>query len=182
MCYQKHRTAVLKEYNYCCAWCGIEDWGHTYREQLCLDHVKTQMTGGSDERQNLQVLCRRCNSIKGGYTLPKLPPRLPAADLNEAFTRQKKLKERIMPARRRTLENDYRPRAEFGYWCFTWNTLARKFSDWACFFRKFWRAGASAKVKYLFYVACVKFSEYSSEPKVSYSGQWIRFSARPRPL
>ena len=113
--YQQYRPNVLKAYNNCCAWCGIEDWGKTFTEQLCLDHVETQMTGGSDALENLQLLCRRCNSIKGGYTLPKLPPRMPAATLEEAKALQEKLKTRIMPARRRTSERDYRPRASFGY-------------------------------------------------------------------
>ena len=115
--YQKHRAAILETYNNCCAWCGIEDWKKDpwADEYLCLDHVKTQMTGGSDELENLQLLCRRCNSIKTEHTLPKLPPRMPAATLEEAKALQEKLKTRIMPARRQTGPDDYRPRAYFGY-------------------------------------------------------------------
>jgi len=115
MCYQHHRPAKLREYNYCCAWCGILDYGETYTEQLCLDHVETQATGGSDEYKNIQVLCRRCNSIKGAYTLPKLPPRQPAANLKEAIQAQERLKTRIMPARRRSGWEGYQPREAWGY-------------------------------------------------------------------
>ena len=115
MSYQHHRNAKLREYNNCCAHCGIEDWGKTYREMLCLDHVQTQATGGGDQFDNLQVLCMRCNSIKGAYSLPKLPPRQPAANLEEAYAAQKKLKHRIMPARRCSDWNEHIPRAELGY-------------------------------------------------------------------
>ena len=116
--YQQYRPTVLKTYNNCCAWCGIESWGaasNARGDDLCLDHVKTQYTGGSDALENLQLLCRRCNSIKGEYTLPKLPPRMPAPTLAEALAAQEKLKTRIMPMRRKSSPKDWKPRSALGY-------------------------------------------------------------------
>ena len=46
---------------------------------------------------------------------------------------------------------------------------ARKFSDRACLFRKFWRGRASAKVKYFFEVTREKFSCYIALTLVSYA-------------
>jgi 5-methylcytosine-specific restriction endonuclease McrA len=115
MCYRRHRAAVLKIYNHCCAWCGILDYGIYSSEELCLDHIKPQMIGGGDGIENLQILCRRCNSIKGPYYLPKLPPRMPAANLAEAVAAQEKLKRKIMPARRRSGCDDWKPRSTLGY-------------------------------------------------------------------
>ena len=73
MRYQIYRNRALAAYNNCCAWCGSQ-------YDLCLDHVQTQATGGADTFDNLQVLCRRCNSIKNMWTMPKLPPRDPQTD------------------------------------------------------------------------------------------------------
>ena len=103
MCYQIHRRAVLEEYNGCCAWCGAT-------QDLCLDHIETQATGGGDARDNLQILCRRCNSIKNMWTMPKLPPREPQTDLAAMRRRQNILKKKIMPLRRRSAPATHIPR------------------------------------------------------------------------
>lgn len=103
MSYQIHRGAVLREYNGCCAWCGET-------EDLCLDHIKTQATGGGNTRDNLQILCRRCNSIKNMWTMPKLLPRQPQTDAAKIRRRQNILKDKIMPLRRRTLPDNHVPR------------------------------------------------------------------------
>jgi len=72
----KIRSAILKEYNHCCAACGCAD-----REALAIDHVVPQSLGGSDELDNLQVLCVVCNSqIKGKVQTPRLDPRQPIWD------------------------------------------------------------------------------------------------------
>jgi hypothetical protein len=116
MSYQHHRKAKLREYNNCCAHCGGGSiTPRTHREVLCLDHVQTQATGGGDEFDNFQVLCMRCNTIKGPYVLPKLPPRQPAANFEEAYAMQEKFKHRIMPARRRSGWDQHIPRAVLGY-------------------------------------------------------------------
>lgn len=54
----KHiRSAVLKKYNYECAYCGSE-------YDLEIDHIYPYSKGGSDSFKNLQVLCRSCNRSK----------------------------------------------------------------------------------------------------------------------
>ena len=115
---------LREKYNYCCAWCGDDrDGGYdaegyfNFSSQLCVDHVKTRYTGGSDyDSNNFQILCRRCNSIKGAYCLPKLNPRLPETDPAKILTAQTRFKNRIMPSRRCSSEGaDYPTRTELGY-------------------------------------------------------------------
>lgn len=52
------RAAVYERDNYTCRRCGATD-------DLTLDHVHPWSIGGSDTEENLQVLCRPCNSSKG---------------------------------------------------------------------------------------------------------------------
>jgi hypothetical protein len=49
---------LKKRYGDRCLRCGSQD-------TLCADHVISPRIGGSDELDNLQLLCRRCNSGKG---------------------------------------------------------------------------------------------------------------------
>lgn len=48
---------VLRDGPFCKA-CGTTD-------NLCVDHIIPMSRGGSDDMDNLQLLCRRCNSRKG---------------------------------------------------------------------------------------------------------------------
>jgi len=115
----------LKEkYNWCCAWCGDDrDGGYNakgyfnFSSQLCVDHVHSSYSGGSQyDSENFQILCRRCNSIKGAYSLPRLKPRLPEVDPEKVLAAQERFKNRIMPSRRWSSEGpDYPTRAELGY-------------------------------------------------------------------
>ncbi len=41
-----------------CQHCGVLD-------DLQIDHIKPRSWGGTDEAENLQLLCRRCNRAKG---------------------------------------------------------------------------------------------------------------------
>ena len=112
--------AELKEiYNWCCAWCGdARNARHRgAASQLCVDHVHSSYSGGSQhDPENFQILCRRCNSIKGAYTLPRLAPRQPAVSAYAVLARQEYLKHRIMPSRRLNAEGpDYPTRSELGY-------------------------------------------------------------------
>lgn len=52
------RFAVYERDNYTCLHCGTS-------EQLSLDHIHPYSLGGKDTRDNLQTLCRPCNSRKG---------------------------------------------------------------------------------------------------------------------
>lgn len=49
---------VFKRDGYACQTCGSE-------VDLCVDHIIPLSLGGSDLDENLQTLCRRCNSSKG---------------------------------------------------------------------------------------------------------------------
>lgn len=52
------RTAVLERDGFRCRHCGAED-------RLTIDHVHPLSLGGPTELDNLQTLCRPCNSRKG---------------------------------------------------------------------------------------------------------------------
>jgi len=111
MNYTQHRAKILAQYNHCCAWCGGD--GSNY--DLCLDHIDPQGCGGSDNADNLQILCRRCNSIKWRYRLPRLNPRQPQPDIDKQRRRQDYLKNRVMAARKKTDWFTYIPRSQLGY-------------------------------------------------------------------
>lgn len=54
----EQRLRVLKKCGYKCMACGA-------RDDLSIDHLRAVSLKGTDEDDNLQVLCRRCNSRKG---------------------------------------------------------------------------------------------------------------------
>jgi len=58
----------------CCQRCGTED-------RLSVDHIVPRSLGGSDNLDNLEVLCSSCNSSKGGrfFDRPRTPPTLPVS-------------------------------------------------------------------------------------------------------
>lgn len=55
----------------CCQRCGTED-------NLSVDHIVPRSLGGTDNLDNLEVLCSSCNSSKGGrfFDTPRTPPTL----------------------------------------------------------------------------------------------------------
>lgn len=62
----KNWTALSKfvvESEQVCRNCGTTE---TYANPLTTDHIVPRSRGGSNDRENLQCLCRRCNSAKGG--------------------------------------------------------------------------------------------------------------------
>ena len=105
MAYQKYRAKLLEKYNYCCAWCGTDD-------RLQIDHVKTQMSGGGDDYENLQMLCPSCNCLKRQFTLPKLKPRQPSNCEKKSLRRRRILRDMIMPFRRTYDYKFYIPKKE----------------------------------------------------------------------
>lgn len=62
---------VMVAYNRCCAGCSST-------LDLCFDHVIPESKGGTDDPENMQILCHHCNNRKNKTDgLPKLAPRLP---------------------------------------------------------------------------------------------------------
>lgn len=68
---------VMREENYTCATCGVVGfqrrfpkggYGH-YTETpgvfLSIDHISPKSRGGTNDRENLRVLCTICNTRKG---------------------------------------------------------------------------------------------------------------------
>src|SRR5690349_16827735 len=53
------RWKILLKCGHACVHCGATD-------DLQVDHIKPVSHGGSDEEDNLQILCRLCNQRKGG--------------------------------------------------------------------------------------------------------------------
>lgn len=51
---------ILERYDYRCVQCGCEPVGRP-----CKDHIVPIYQGGSDAVENLQPLCRECNTGKG---------------------------------------------------------------------------------------------------------------------
>lgn len=63
------RAAVFLRDKAACVACGAAD-------ELHIDHIEPRSKGGTDEPSNLQVLCSRCNLIKGDRTMDHLLARL----------------------------------------------------------------------------------------------------------
>lgn len=55
---QELRTGVYERDDYACRHCGV-------RRDLTLDHIRPLYFGGVTAMENLQTLCRPCNSRKG---------------------------------------------------------------------------------------------------------------------
>ena len=61
------RQAAYQRDSYTCVHCGLEGRGETHEEKIkgfAIDHIVAHATGGSSELENLQILCRKCNSSK----------------------------------------------------------------------------------------------------------------------
>jgi hypothetical protein len=59
--YEQHRDAVYLRDGGRCVYCGSS-------ENLCLDHMKPLIRGGTNEILNLATACKACNSGKSGRT------------------------------------------------------------------------------------------------------------------
>ena len=49
---------LLHKYKFSCAKCGSKN-------KLEIDHIKPVSKGGTDDMNNLQILCKKCNCSKG---------------------------------------------------------------------------------------------------------------------
>lgn len=61
---QKHRKAVGEAQGWKCKYCGHDISG---KEASHLDHIVPVAKGGTSDRDNLQLLCRRCNIRKSAH-------------------------------------------------------------------------------------------------------------------
>lgn len=58
------RIAIFKKFNYTCCHCGSNPIENKDIE-LQVDHIVARSNGGSNNIDNLQLLCRPCNYKKG---------------------------------------------------------------------------------------------------------------------
>ena len=58
------KRAVYEKDNFQCSVCGETDL-----EKLSIDHINPVSLGGTNDINNLQVLCKECNSLKGAAIL-----------------------------------------------------------------------------------------------------------------
>lgn len=58
--YRKVFKELLGKYNFSCVHCGEKN-----EKKLTIDHIHPVSKGGGDETDNLQILCKSCNSKKG---------------------------------------------------------------------------------------------------------------------
>lgn len=60
---QAEWEALKREFGFACVRCGATD------RKITKDHVKPLFLGGSDGLENIQPLCKRCNSSKKSETV-----------------------------------------------------------------------------------------------------------------
>lgn len=58
--YRSTLKKLLHKYKFSCVHCGSRD-----EATLTIDHIKPVSKGGTDDFDNLQILCKSCNSRKG---------------------------------------------------------------------------------------------------------------------
>ena len=73
---QKYRNEIGEAQDWKCKYCGADVSG---KGKSALDHIMPIMFGGTSERSNLQILCRRCNGEKSATQ--------PSAELDVRMTR-----------------------------------------------------------------------------------------------
>lgn len=66
---KKRRKIIFEKFNYTCQLCGLHIYpkciGFVSRRWLEIDHIKAYVLGGTNDIDNLQVLCNVCNCKKG---------------------------------------------------------------------------------------------------------------------
>lgn len=92
------KRELMQRQNNTCAYCGRKVPARAFE----IDHMMPAYRGGSNDKENLQVLCRPCNTLKGIHTDA------------EFRTRYSKLvpPEPLTPPRRRISHSEFRAEAE----------------------------------------------------------------------
>lgn len=63
--YKNHKYALLKKQNYRCAHCGEK----RQKTALTIDHIVSIFDGGTNDIENLQLLCRECHDKKDQHLM-----------------------------------------------------------------------------------------------------------------
>ncbi len=61
---KEERAAIARSQRHKCMYCGVR----LTSDNLQIDHMDPVSRGGSNDDENLQALCRRCNTRKGNHT------------------------------------------------------------------------------------------------------------------
>lgn len=59
------RLLVRQRANFCCEYCGVSE--RDTGGELTIDHFQPQVSGGTDDLENLLYCCQRCNQYKSDY-------------------------------------------------------------------------------------------------------------------
>ena len=76
---QRYRDEIGEAQDWKCRCCGVDV---SDRSKSAIDHIMPISSGGTSERSNLQLLCRRCNGSKAAFE--------PSAELEERMARRVK--------------------------------------------------------------------------------------------
>ena len=76
---QRYRPELGEAQDWKCKYCGVDV---SDRSKSVIDHIMPISSGGTEERSNLQLLCRRCNASKAAFE--------PSAELEEGMARRVK--------------------------------------------------------------------------------------------
>lgn len=88
------KPILLKKHNHKCAQCGT-------KKNLQIDHVTARTLGGTNDIDNLQILCGGCNRKKGGRKSPGSPVRSRMKGTRKEVHLHKSIVELLMVGARR---------------------------------------------------------------------------------
>ena len=105
---QDKRLAIYLRDGMECVYCGAKAEDGT---ELCLDHLRPQVLGGTNDESNLVTCCRHCNSAKGAKSLAEFVASLPV-DAGELRRRIRNQTRRSLRRYRRMAKDIIRTRRQ----------------------------------------------------------------------